>query len=193
MSLLRTLDIQFPNELSRRGSVVGQSTAVLLYKNRTLVSRTGSNDDDSVPEPLTGQYQTTAPAYFSPMKQGSTLDMATGGWGHGEQPERNTRMATHGQWKSNHFCNGVGGYWLPHCWQSDHSRWKRECGQLCENIVRKPSWFCRKHIWRQKSSIRVSTWQYSGPHGTSNCHMVGAAGHIHHSMDIPLSPRTLMW
>ena len=27
-------------------------------KNRTLVSRTGSDDDDGVPEPLTGQYQT---------------------------------------------------------------------------------------------------------------------------------------
>ena len=33
------------------------------------------------------------------------------------------------------------------------SRSKRECGQLCQNIIRKSSWFCRKHIWRHKSSI----------------------------------------
>ena len=39
--------------------------------------------------------------------------------------------------------------------------WKRECGQLCQNIFRKPSWFCRKHIWGQKSSIPVLTWQCS--------------------------------
>ena len=34
-SLLHTLDIQFPNELSREGSMVRQSTVVLLYKKRT--------------------------------------------------------------------------------------------------------------------------------------------------------------
>ena len=44
------------------------------------------------------------------------------------------------------------------------------------NIVRKLSWFCREHIWQQKSSIR--------PHGESNCRMVAAAGQIHHSMAI---------
>ena len=37
--------------------MVRQSTVVLLYKNRTLVSRTGSDDDGGVPETLTGQYQ----------------------------------------------------------------------------------------------------------------------------------------
>ena len=57
-SLSHTLDIQFPNELSREVAMVRQSIAVLLYKNRTLVSRTGFDDDDGVPEPLTGQYQT---------------------------------------------------------------------------------------------------------------------------------------
>ena len=80
----------------------------------------------------------------------------------------------------------VWGHWLPRCWQSGHYRWKRECGLLYQNTVRKPSRFCRKHTWRQKSSIRVSTWQCSGPHGASNFCMVGAAGHIHHSMAIPV-------
>ena len=36
-ALSQILDIQFPNELSREDSMAGQSTAVLLYKNRTLV------------------------------------------------------------------------------------------------------------------------------------------------------------
>ena len=88
--LLHTLEIQFPKELPREGSMVRQSTTVVLYKNRTLVSRTGSDDDDGVPEPLTGQYQTTGPAYFSPMNQGSTLHIVTGWLGYGEQPEINT-------------------------------------------------------------------------------------------------------
>ena len=64
-------------------------------------------------------------------------------------------MSTHGQYKSNCFCNGVVGHWLPKC--SGHSRWKRECGQDIHYYVRtlseSPSWFCRKHIWRQKSSF----------------------------------------
>ena len=50
-----TLDIQFPNELSRDGSMAMQSTVVLLYKNLTLVSRIGPDEDDGVPEALTGQ------------------------------------------------------------------------------------------------------------------------------------------
>ena len=33
---------------------------------------------------------------------------------------------------------------------------------------------------------RVSTWQCSGPHGASNCRMVGAAGHIHHFNDLDI-------
>ena len=65
--LLHALGIQFPNELSGEGSMVRQSTAVLLYINRTLIARTGSDDDDGLPEPLTGQYQTTSPANFSLM------------------------------------------------------------------------------------------------------------------------------
>ena len=60
----------------------------------------------------------------------------------------------------------------------------RGCEQTCQNIVRKPSWFCRKHIWRHKSSIRVSTCQCSCPQGASNSRMVGTAGRIHHSMAI---------
>ena len=90
----------------------------------------------------------------------------TGGWGYGEQPGRTyyipecLRMVNRNRIVS----VMVWGHWLPltRCWQSDHSRWKREWGQLCQNIVRKPSWFCRKHIWRQKPSIRISTWQCSG-------------------------------
>ena len=62
---------------------------------------------------------------------------------------------------------------------------KTWCGKVWQNIVRKPYWFCRQHIWRQKSTIRVSTWQWSGPHGASNCRMAGA-GHIHHSMAIQI-------
>ena len=34
---------------------------MLLYKNLVLVSRTGSDDDDGVPEPLTGQCMKTGP------------------------------------------------------------------------------------------------------------------------------------
>ena len=65
-----------------------------------------------------------------------------------------------------------------------HYRWKRECGQFCKSIVRKPSRFCRKHTWPQKSSIRASTWQCSGPYGASNCRICGATGYIHHPMAI---------
>ena len=33
-------------------------------QKQILVSRTGFNDDDGGPQPLTGQYQTTGHAYF---------------------------------------------------------------------------------------------------------------------------------
>ena len=59
--------------------MVKQSTAKLLYKIRTLVSRTRSDEDDGVPAPLTGQYQTFGLAYFSVMNQGSTLHIVTEG------------------------------------------------------------------------------------------------------------------
>ena len=65
-------------------------------------------------------------------------------------------------------------------WLSPMKTW---CGQFCQNIFRN---LCRKHIWRQKSPICVSTWQSQGPHGASNCRMVGAAVHIHHSNGIPV-------
>ena len=95
MSLLHTVDIQFPNELSRENSMVKQSTAVLLYKKRPLVSRTDSDSDDGVPEPLTGQYQKIGPAYFSPMKPCS---LWWEGVGMGKSlGEIYTQMSTHGQ------------------------------------------------------------------------------------------------
>ena len=78
-NLLHTLDIQFPNELSREGSMVRQSTAVFLYQKHTLVSRTGSDDDDGILEPLMGEWHTTGPTCFSPMDQGPTLHFFTGG------------------------------------------------------------------------------------------------------------------
>ena len=52
----------------------------IAVQNWTLVLRTGSdNNDDGVAEPSTGQYQTTGPAYFSPMNQCSTLHVVTEG------------------------------------------------------------------------------------------------------------------
>ena len=91
-SLLHTLDIHFPNELSREGSMVRQSTAVSLYKNWTLVSRTGSDDNDGVPEPSTGQYQTTGPAYFLWWINVQPCIL----WREGEGME-NSRVSMHGQ------------------------------------------------------------------------------------------------
>ena len=92
--MLNNLDIQFPNELSREGSMF--CTAVLLYKTWVLVSRTGSNDDDGVPEPVSGQYQTTGPAYFSPMNQGLTWHIVSSEVMENSREEIYTRMSTHG-------------------------------------------------------------------------------------------------
>ena len=78
-----TLDIQFPNELSREGSMVRQSTAVLLYKIRTLVSKTGSDDDDD--DWCTRTLKWTVPDNWAcllfSMNQGSTLHIVAVGEG----------------------------------------------------------------------------------------------------------------
>ena len=112
------------SKLSREGSMVRQLTAVLLHKNRTLVSRTGSDAGDGVPEPLAGQYHTTGPAHLFPMNQGSTLHIASGGLGYGEQQGRNICPNVYA-WsvEIESFLWRCEGHWLPRCWQSGHSRW----------------------------------------------------------------------
>ena len=126
--------------------MVKQSTAVLLYKNWTLVWRTGCDDNDGVPE-----LNWTVPDNWS--------------WLLFSDESRFNRAYYDGRirvWRTtwekyipeclcmvnrNRIVSVVvWGHWPPRCWQSGHSRWKRECGKWCQNIVRKPSRFWRKHI-----------------------------------------------
>ena len=158
-------------------------------KIQTLVSRTNSDGHDGIPEPLTGQYQTTGPAYFSLMNQGPTLHIVMGVWGYGEGPgEILTRMSTHGQQKSILFCNGVWGHWLPRYWQSGHARWKREyIKTLPENLLDSVENICgdRNHPFVLKVTMFRHTRCVKLLHGGSS--------RIYQPFNGRLSPWTLIW
>ena len=98
------------------------------------------------PEPLTGPYQTIGPAYLSPMNQCSALHIVTGGWWYGEQSGRNIYPNDYAWSIEIESSLATMVLAIP------SFSMKRECRQFCQKIVRRPSWFSRKHFGRQKSS-----------------------------------------